>query len=218
MSFPHLRAETLKEHALHVIRDAIMNGNLKPGERLVESKLAEEMGISRGPIREAVGQLKNEGLVKVIPHKGTFVVEWSRDDVLEVYLLRSVLEGLAARKAAELFDHEDFNYLQDLLRQAKTLPPEGTVSQLSGFSLEFHEYICRRCGLPRLYEMWSVVNAQRYLFSFLTFTHASRDEIIQKHQLLLDDLRKRDSDIAEQSMRQHIMDARMSFESIGIKP
>lgn len=186
MSFPQLRAETLKEHALHVIRDAIMNGNLKPGERLVESKLAEEMGISRGPIREAVGQLKNE--------------------------------GLAARKAAELFDHEDFNYLQDLLRQAKTLPPEGTVSQLSGFSLEFHEYICRRCGLPRLYEMWLVVNAQRYLFSFLTFTHASRDEIIQKHQLLLDDLRKRDSDIAEQSMRQHIMDARMSFESIGIKP
>lgn len=218
MSFPQLRAETLKEHALHVIRDAIMNGNLKPGERLVESKLAEEMGISRGPIREAVSQLKNEGLVKVIPHKGTFVVEWSRDDVLEVYLLRSVLEGLAARKAVELFDHEDFNYLQDLLRQAKTLPPEGTVSQLSGFSLEFHEYICRRCDLPRLYEMWSVVNAQRYLFSFLTFTHASRDEIIQKHQLLLDDLRKRDSDIAEQSMRQHIMDARMSFESIGIKP
>ncbi|MHB8158341.1 MAG: GntR family transcriptional regulator [Desulfocucumaceae bacterium] len=207
MSFPHLKTETLKENVLHILRTAILSGELKPGERLVESKLADEMGISRGPVREAVSQLKSEGLLKVIPHKGTFVVEWSDRDLQEVYLLRSVLEGFAARRVAELFTDKDYLYLQGLLDKAKALPAEGAVSEISGICLKFHEYICGGCGLPRLYEMWSVLNIQRNLFSVLSFSYYSRELIIEKHQKLLDELCSGDPAVAEESMRCHIMDA-----------
>ena len=212
MSFSQIKAETLRDHVLQALRKAILDGELKSGERLVESKLADQMGVSRGPIREAVSQLKNEGLVKVIPHKGTFVVEWSDEDILEVYLLRSVLEGLAARRAVEIFSDKDFSYLQSLLNKAKNLPKDGSVSKLSSLCMNLHEYICRQCGFPRLYEMWSCIYMQRRLFSVISFIFQDRDEIILKHQTLLYDLCKRDPELAEQSMRKHIMDARMLLE------
>lgn len=212
MSLSQIKSETLRDHVLQALRKAILDGVLKPGERLVESKLAEQMGVSRGPIREAVSQLKNEGLVKIIPHKGTFVAEWSDEDILEVYLLRSVLEGLAARRVVEIFSDKNFKYLQSLLNKAKNLPKDGSVSQLSSLCMNFHEYICRQCGFPRLYEMWSCIYMQRRLFSVISFIFQDRDEIILKHQELLDDLCKRDPNLAEQSVRKHIMDARTLLE------
>src|SRR5512141_2804217 len=95
-AFEPLRSRGLRSVALLSIRRAIVNGVLRPGDRLMEADIAREMGISRGPVREALRQLEQEGLVISYPHRGTFVASLAADEASEIYVMRAVLEGLAA--------------------------------------------------------------------------------------------------------------------------
>ncbi len=92
---------TLREKILETIREAIISGALKPGEKVAEPELAERFGISRTPIREAFRQLESEGYLTVSPRKGAVVVSFSQKDVEEFYAIKSILEGYAARRACE---------------------------------------------------------------------------------------------------------------------
>src|SRR5512140_2192132 len=105
---------TLREKIIETIRDAIMSGALKPGEKVAEPELAERFGISRTPIREAFRQLESEGFLVVIPRKGAVVVSFSPKEIEEFYAIKSILEGYAARKACENLSDREIDKLRTI--------------------------------------------------------------------------------------------------------
>ena len=110
-SLKPLRKKLLSENVVGAIRSAILNGELELGQRLVETDLAEQLGVSRGPIREALRLLAAEGLVVINVHRGTFIVQPTKDDVEEIYSLREALESLAVKRVIEIASDEEIEGL-----------------------------------------------------------------------------------------------------------
>ena len=128
--FTSQKRATLTNRALKEIRDAIRNGKLKPGERLVEMQLAEEMQISRFPIREALRYLEKEGLVETKPFKGTHVARFTEQDMEELYSLRSSLEELAVRILIENLDEKKIKKLETIVQSMQKASQAGNLDQM----------------------------------------------------------------------------------------
>jgi len=126
-SKPIERHQTLREKILETIRDAILKGTLKPGEKVAEPELAERFGISRTPIREAFRQLESEGYLTVIPRKGAVVTALSEQDVQEFYAIKSILEGYAAELAATRLSLKEIERLEAINERLRELAKEGDV-------------------------------------------------------------------------------------------
>jgi DNA-binding GntR family transcriptional regulator len=121
------------------IRGRILDGSLKPGERLVEDRLSSELGVSRVPVREALRSLSAEGLVTLLPRRGATVVEVTPEDVAELVEVRALLEGLNARLAAQRHDPGIVAQLQDTLERGNAAAGNGTAEALARLNAEFHE-------------------------------------------------------------------------------
>src|SRR5690606_12292208 len=117
----------LRELVFEVLREAIITGKLRPGERLMEVQLAEELGVSRTPVREAIRKLELEGLVLMIPRRGAYVAEISMKDIADVFEIRAALEGLAAQLAAERCTPEEIENLERSLVQINVSAERGDI-------------------------------------------------------------------------------------------
>ena len=141
---------TLEEYVAHRIREAILKGYYKPGERLDQTELAELLGVSRSPVRDALKRLAAEGLVTLHPHRGAMVAELSREELEEIYLIRRVLEGLAARLAVPNINAEQLEVLRTILeRMDRTEDAEAWIE----LNYRFHHTIYRAANRPRLLEI-----------------------------------------------------------------
>ncbi len=141
---------TLEEYVAHRIREAILKGYFKPGDRLDQTELAELLGVSRSPVRDALKRLAAEGLVTLHPHRGAMVAELSREELEEIYLIRRVLEGLAARLAVPKIDAERLNVLREILeRMDHTEDAEEWIE----LNYRFHHTIYQAANRPRLLEI-----------------------------------------------------------------
>ncbi|WP_174614468.1 GntR family transcriptional regulator [Virgibacillus ihumii] len=139
--------EMLHNQVCSVLRRAILKGDFKPGERLVQSELAEQIGVSRMPIREALRTLETDGLVTLEPHKGAVVRSLKKEDIKEIYELRSVLEPLALKKGMGYFSNWDLKTLQshhEAMKQAKS------GEEYVEWNVSFHQLLFSRCQSPRL--------------------------------------------------------------------
>jgi DNA-binding GntR family transcriptional regulator len=121
------------------IRGRILDGTLKPGERLVEDRLSAELGVSRVPVREALRGLSVEGLVTLLPRRGATVVEITPETVAELVEVRALLEGLNAKLAAQRHDPEIVRALEDTLARGNAASKDGTPEELARLNAEFHE-------------------------------------------------------------------------------
>ena len=131
----------LREIVSDALRQAIRDGLLPPGERLMEIPLAEELGVSRTPIREAIRILEQEGLVVMIPRRGTYVADMSLKDVTEVFELRSILEELAAELAAERITNEEIEALEQHLVEIGNYMNENNLDKVVQADILFHEIL-----------------------------------------------------------------------------
>ena len=155
---------TLRERATRQLRQVIVSGKLKPGERLIEQDISEMMGISRLPIREALSILEKEGLVTVEPYKGAFVSCFSQEEIDELYSIRELLELHALQLAMQ----KDLTSLVSELRtvtQKMTEVYEKAGCDFHIFDFSFHETICKKSGNRTLFNLWSelAVRIQTYL-------------------------------------------------------
>ncbi|MEJ2698611.1 MAG: GntR family transcriptional regulator [Desulfuromonadales bacterium] len=150
---PIERHQTLREKILETIREAILKGTLKAGEKVAEPELAERFGISRTPIREAFRQLESEGYLTVIPRKGAVVSSLSERDVEEFYAIKSILEGYAARIAAERLTERDLERLQSINERLDQLAREGDIKTFFRVHNEFHELFIKASGNEKLIEL-----------------------------------------------------------------
>jgi DNA-binding GntR family transcriptional regulator len=191
------------EAAYRYIRKAIQEGKLTPGERLREIELAKQVGLSRTPIREALSRLESEGLVAHDATRGVVVAELDYGMVTELYYMREVLEGTAARLAAQHASDVEISILDDLCHQY-----EAALSNEAALAIanrRFHETLYRCSHNRYLLNMVTVLHNALSLLSGTTLGNPERAaESLREHRAVVTAIRARDADAAEQALRAHI--------------
>lgn len=206
VSLPRVSYRSLRVAAYTAIREAILAGQLKPGERLLEVDLAQQLGISRAPVREAIRQLESEGLVVGLPHRGTFVVKLSPQDLWEIYTLRAAIEGLAVHLVASAPDPEIIQKLEALVQQMRDAAERDQRKELPRLDLLFHETICQATGHRRLIEAWQSMHAQVKMFISLSGHYeVPPQQLVAYHEEVLAAIRSADPAQAEKLLREHIL-------------
>lgn len=199
-------SESLYPQIYQALRHAVLTGELQPGERLIERKLAKKLGVSRTPVREAIRKLELEGLVRHIPNKGVVVKRMSPRDVWDVYNIRSVLEGLAARLASKSINPTEVQRLEELMREMEQVVEDGgDLECLNTLHIAFNDVICEAGRNRKLHEMIS--NLVDYIVGFtkVGYTVPGRvNEATKEHRELLEAIKKQDGDTAERIARKHI--------------
>jgi DNA-binding GntR family transcriptional regulator len=196
--------QTLRESILETIRDAIISGTLKPGEKVAEPELAERFGISRTPIREAFRQLESEGYLTVVPRKGAVVVAFTQRDVEEFFAIKSILEGYAARKACEKLTTREIEKLQTINDKLAILARDGDVRHFFKVHNSFHDLFIRAADNEKLTELIAnlVGRFQRLRIASLSLP-GRMDFSVREHQKIIDAFRNRDGEFAENLVRKN---------------
>ena len=195
---------SLAEDAADRIREQILDGGFKQGEHLVEATIAEQLNISRGPVREAFKLLRAEGLQKEEPRRGTFVVSLTAHDVREIYGLRAALEGRAGRMIARSQDPTVLARLRALADEIDRAVDAGDAVAASRADLAFHEGLCELCGNSRIHEVFMrYVPTLRGLLRLDEHVLRSLDEISRQHRPLVEAIEAGDEETAARLLNEH---------------
>ncbi|NLM09360.1 MAG: GntR family transcriptional regulator [Clostridiaceae bacterium] len=196
----------LRDVIFNTLRDAIVSGELKPGERLMEVALAERMGVSRTPVREAVRRLEMEGLVIMTPRKGTHVAELSVKDIMDVLEVRAALDKLATSLAAKRARPENIRQLENIHKQYITCLQKENIPGAIRKDVEFHEVIYNAAGNNKLTNVAGNLREQIYRFRVLymkDFTNA--EEVLKEHQAILQAMQEGNAELAGKLAEEHIV-------------
>jgi DNA-binding GntR family transcriptional regulator len=204
--FNRQRKTILSDNVYNEIRNAILSGRLEPGERIVETSIAEQMGVSRAPLREALRQLKREGLVVAEAHRETRVVSFTMDDIRELHLIRATLETLAFQLAAKRLDRDGFKSIENIVSKMEEAADRGDATTLAKCDYDMHEKLCQASGLPRLYRVWSEQHVLLYLwFSFVAKAHdGDMVNTAAAHRTLFEAVSTKDDEIIAREVYHHI--------------
>lgn len=186
------RRRVLSDEVADAIRDAIFDGRIDLGQRLVEEELAATLNVSRGPVRRALVLLSQEGLVNTEHHRGTTVAQLSVDDVPETASLRMALERLAVEWLCRNATEADFTRIAAVLQQVGELPGPLSPSRVAALDVAFHDAVFRAAHHGRLYQAWRSLRSQIYID--LVYRRAMRDDVerwVTDHQKFLEVLRGR---------------------------
>ena len=195
---------SLAEDAADRIREQILAGGFRQGEHLVEAKIAEQLNISRGPVREAFKLLRAEGLLNEEPRRGTFVVSLSADDVREIYGLRAALEGRAARLIARAHDPATIEQLRALADAIDRAVATGDGAAVSRADLAFHEGLCALCGNSRILEVFDrYVPTLRALLRLDERVLRSLDEVSNQHRPFVEAIEAGEEETAARLLAEH---------------
>ena len=206
---PLATRRSLAEDAAERIREEILSGGLRQGERLVEARIAEQLGISRGPLREAFKVLRAEGLVVDVPNRGTFVVRLSPTDVREIFDLRAAIETRAAKTLAQRAGETEVHELRRLLDRLEAAAENGDVRAVARADLAFHEAVCRLSGNRRLHAVFTRdVPTMQALIKIDDQLYHSLADMAQEHRPLLEAIETRDPETAAAGFEAHIDQAR----------
>lgn len=208
----------LRDVVFNTLREAILCGKLTPGERLMEIKLAEVLGVSRTPVREAIRKLELEGLVVMTPRKGAQVAKITREDLVDVLEVRKVLESLAVELACELITSEDINNLRMNLEEFKVAIADGDLTQMAKKDESFHDIIYSITGNKRLVQILNNLREQMYRYRLEYIKEESkRHSLITEHIEFINALERRDKIAAKKAVTTHIHNQKQTIlEAINI--
>lgn len=195
-----------RDKVYSILSKAIFQGDLKPGQRLVESKLAKLMKVSRTPIREAIIELQQKGLVVPSPPKGVKVAPLpTKEELTEFYDINSVLRGLAARKAACNITPQEIRKLQEIILQSEQSLKEDSLKNISKLNVKFHQVINKSSNNKELlFLLDNVYRRSSERFSEILSRKKRQKESIKEHKDILKAFMKKDAKLAESLMRKHI--------------
>ncbi len=197
---------SLEKLAYDAIKEAILAFRLKPGESLVESELATQLHISKTPVRDALLSLEKEGLVVKVPYKGASVSEVNQQIMNEIFEIRSVLEGLAARQAAPLMEASHLQLASSLVDQHEQALLRGDIDDASRLNRQFHELIVRQAPNQWLKQILS--NLDEHLKRYRTLSNFQVGRLgksIDEHRMILTALCEGQAEQAEDAMRAHLV-------------
>lgn len=209
---------SLRGRVFHRIREDILSGKYSENEELKEATIGLELGVSRTPVREALRQLELEGLVRIIPNKGAYVTGISDKDTRDIYIIRSYLEGLAARWACDHISEEEIESLEEIVYLSEFHAKKNHYEQLVDLDNKFHESIYRASGSKIL---------EHELSTFHHYLERIRKESLKKeeramqsneeHLAILEAMRKRDGDLAEKLAHEHIIQTIENMNREGLQ-
>ena len=203
---PLLAPASMRQRAADVLRSAIVSGRLRPGDRLKEAELSEQLGISRAPVREALRQLEHEGLVLSSPYRATEVLGISQEEIAEILVpIRLTLETFAFRRALPLLTSDDFEALAGLVQSMRRAAADGDLDDVAEADVHFHELIVERSGQQHCLQIWRSIEPRvRAYFRRDAPIHSRLDEIADEHQELVDVLERGDEAAMLETLRRHI--------------
>lgn len=197
---------SLGQHVFEKLRQAIIRGDIPSGTRLVESRIADALDISRTPVREAIHKLEREGLLKRLPRGGFTVLGLTREDIVETFGIRSVLESYAARLAAIKHREEDLRPLEEKIEEFQRCLDDGQMEGLPGINTEFHHLLYALSRSPKLIKMITDLRDQIYRFRRIILKNDRRAKTSNEdHLKMLKAIRKRDENRVEKLVREHIL-------------
>lgn len=195
---------TLADQAYEALKDAIIQLDLKPGDPIVEDDLAEQIGISKTPVRQALARLEQEGLVIRIPYKATYVADLDPADAADILELRAVLEGLAARSVVETVDEATLVEAEKILDAHDEAVAKGNLEQAGQLGEKFHRLVTGASTNRRAAAMLETLNVQMERLRTLSGHHHDRAEKSAKeHRAILAALRARDAEAVDLAFRKH---------------
>lgn len=197
--------QPLREVVCESLREAIRNGVLKPGERIMEIQLAEELGVSRTPVREAIRKLELEGYVVMMPRRGTYVANMSIRDINEIFEIRTALESLSNGLAAEHITDEELEHLQRLLVIIGGYIKDGNIEKIVETDIEFHDLMYHAARNQRLVGIISNLRDQLTRFRTLSMSYPGRLEAtLDEHRTIVEAIANGDRKAASKAAEQHM--------------
>lgn len=197
--------KSLREIVFETIRNAIVQGDLKPGERLMEVQLAKELGVSRTPVRESIRKLELEGLVKMIPRKGAYVTPMSIKDLQEMMQIRGALESLVAELAAENATEEEIAAMRENNQKFEDSVLINDEEGIIDYDIAFHEILYKACRNERLRQMIHTLREQMQRIR-VEYVHNvdNKKPLTGQHQAIIDNIAGHHPDEAGQYAARHI--------------
>lgn len=208
---------SLRGRVFHKLREDILSGRYEEHEELKEVTIGEEMGVSRTPVREAFRQLELEGLIQIIPNKGAYVTGITEKDVKDIYMIRSLLEGLCARWATEHITNEQLEEMEENVYLAKFHAGKGHMEQLAELDNRFHDIMYEACDSKMLEHQLRnfhdyVLRVRRNTLSSANRGKASNEE----HEQIMEAIKAKDADNAEKLANMHIINAYENMVQNGL--
>jgi DNA-binding GntR family transcriptional regulator len=207
------------ETAYAALRRAILDGGYAPGAQLGEVELAESLGVSRTPVREALRRLGSEGLIEVIPNRGAYVRIWDAAELYDLFSVRALLEGHAAELAADRVSREQLSAMQTLcdeMEAAAEPGPDQDMERLATFNDRFHHAVHEASGSKLLPGMIrGLVQVPIVVRTFRSYSPQRLDQSMQQHRSILAALTAGDAAWAEAAMKSHVLSARLSLAAVS---
>ncbi|MCR4674862.1 MAG: GntR family transcriptional regulator [Lachnospiraceae bacterium] len=195
----------LRDVVFNTLRDSILKGELEPGERLMEIHLANKLGVSRTPIREAIRMLEQEGLAVTIPRKGAQVAKMTEKDLQDVLEIRDALDELAALNACRNMTSEYLSELRSSMVTFKNAADRGNVREIVEADEQFHNVIYRAADNPKLMVIVQNLKEQMYRYRYeYVKDNANYAQILQEHAEIIAGLEKRDQEYVREIMHAHL--------------
>jgi len=200
---------SLGSQAYEGLKRIILNGQVNPGEKIKEVEIAQALGISRTPVREAINRLEKEGFIEIFPQRGAFVVQVSEKDVFELFLIRENLEGLAASMAAGKNSEGSLVKLESCIEGFQEPFTEKDIQRYAREDLKFHQTIVMLSEARRLISLISTLHDHIRIFRLTTRGLSARmKSSLEEHRGIIEAVRARNPEEAERRMRHHIRNVR----------
>lgn len=197
--------QPLREVVCETLRDAVRRGILQPGERLMEIQLAEDLGVSRTPVREAIRKLEMEGYVIMMPRRGTYVADLSIRDINEVFEIRTSLESLASGLAAERINEDELEKLQRLLVEIGAYIKSGDMESIVRTDTEFHDLLYQASRNTRLVGIISNLREQLTRFRTTSMSFPGRlKATLEEHRKIVEAIAQGDEKAARKAAEHHM--------------
>ncbi|GFH95847.1 HTH-type transcriptional repressor RspR [Lachnospiraceae bacterium] len=199
---------SLRGRVFHKLREDILSGKYEENEELKEVAIGEELGVSRTPVREAFRQLELEGLIQIIPNKGAYVTGITEKDVKDIYMIRSLLEGLCARWATEHITREQMEEMEENIYLSKFHAQKGHLDQLAELDNRFHDIMYEACNSKILEHQ--LKDFHQYVLRVRRKTLASKNrgpKSNEEHEEILQAIKAGDGERAEQLANRHMINA-----------
>lgn len=196
---------SLEKRTYDAIKGAILGFTLKPGDALIETDLALQLGISKTPVRDALLRLEKEGLVEKIPFKGSYVAEITKELFIQLFQIRATLEGLAAGLATPFLSEEDIRTCESAILEHRNALQNGNIEAAAKYNKNFHHAVLCRCTNRHLLEILS--NLDDNIQRFRLMSNYQRGVIlksVQEHEAILDAIRRKSPDDVEKAMKVHL--------------
>ena len=208
---------SLRGRVFHKIREDILSGKYKEHEELREVAIGEEMGVSRTPVREAFRQLELEGLIQIIPNKGAYVTGITVEDVKDIYMIRSLLEGLCARWATEHITEEQLEEMEENIYLAEFHAAKGHSEQIAELDNRFHDIMYEACNSKMLERLLKDFHQYVLRVRKKTLANANRGAASNhEHRLIMEAIKAKDAAKAEELANRHMINAYENMVKNGL--